>query len=67
MSDIKGNYPPSKNGNFTIIDTIGVPHPYCIGAKHMKYNKTMMLDIPYTETLGARCCICESLFKHGKR
>jgi hypothetical protein len=37
MSDIKGNYGVSKNANFFIKDTIGVPHPYMIGARHVAH------------------------------
>lgn len=35
MSKVKGNYGKSKNGNFYIKDTIGVPHPYMIGPRHV--------------------------------
>ncbi len=28
-------YGKSEQGNFEVIDTIGVPHPYCIGPKHV--------------------------------
>ena len=37
----KGTYGKSFNENFTVIDSIGVPHPYCIGAAHLKYNDSM--------------------------
>jgi hypothetical protein len=30
-------YKESEKGNFRIIDSIGVPHPYCIGAKHVAF------------------------------
>jgi hypothetical protein len=30
-------YGKSKEGNFQVIDTIGVPHPYCITPKHVAY------------------------------
>lgn len=46
MSDdkkFKGEYGVSEQGNFEVIDSIGVPHPYCIGAAHLKYNDCMML------------------------
>jgi hypothetical protein len=35
MSEIRGNYGKSKNKNFFIYDSIGVPHPYCIGPRHV--------------------------------
>lgn len=28
-------YGESAQGNFRIVDTIGVPHPYCVGARHV--------------------------------
>lgn len=34
-SDKIAKYGSSEHGNFTVIDTIGVPHPYCIGSKHV--------------------------------
>lgn len=34
---MKGTYPISKHGWFYVIDTIGVPHPYCITPKHVVY------------------------------
>ena len=55
---IKGNYPASEKGNFSIIDTIGVPHPYCITSKHLQYSTGMYLDIPGAEEKGAVCDIC---------
>ena len=30
-------YGASEHGNFYVIDTIGVPHPYCIGARHVAH------------------------------
>ena len=30
-------YPQSVNGNFFIKDTIGVPHPFCIGSGHVAH------------------------------
>lgn len=30
-------YGESKKGNFKIVDSIGVPHPFCIGTKHVTY------------------------------
>lgn len=41
MSDkldaIKAKLPQSEHGNFRVKDTIGVPHPYMIGAKHVGF------------------------------
>ena len=35
MGAIKGDY--AKTENFEIVDTIGVPHPYCISPRHLAY------------------------------
>lgn len=35
MDEKLEKYPASEHGNFRIIDTIGIPHPYCIGPKHI--------------------------------
>lgn len=64
MSKFKGNYPPSENGNFKIIDSIGVPHPYCVTGKHVAYAADHccgMLSndaIREAEKHGAKCDIC---------
>jgi len=61
MSDIRGEYGKSTNGNFFVKDTIGVPHPYCIGTKHVVYASDHcngMLGneaIEAAEKHGARC------------
>lgn len=34
---IRGEYEQSEHGNFKVIDTIGVPHPYMIGPKHVTH------------------------------
>lgn len=49
----------SKNKNFKVKDSIGVPHPYCITPTHLKYNEGMYLDIEETEKKGAKCGICK--------
>lgn len=66
---IKGNY--VKSENFEVIDTIGVPHPYCIGTKHVAEasdNFGGMLGeaaIEAAEKKGAHCEIrgCRLSFK----
>jgi len=58
-------YGRSAKGNFGIIDTISVTHPYCIGPKHIQYSTGMYLDIPEAEKKGARCCTCQDILsKH---
>jgi hypothetical protein len=34
---LKARYGKSSAGNFEVIDTIGVPHPYTIGPKHVAH------------------------------
>jgi hypothetical protein len=69
MSDVKGEYGVSKDGNFTIIDTIGIPHPYCITLRHVVYaadhnGGILTRDaIREAEKRGAKCDICR---KNGK-
>ena len=41
------NYPSTDK--FKVIDTIGVPHPYCITPKHLTHSPTMILDIAEAE------------------
>lgn len=67
MPEVKGNYPESAKGNFKIIDTVGVPHPYCITPKHLEYSEGMYLDIPGAEEKGAVCDICRVAVKAGKQ
>lgn len=55
----------SEHGNFTVIDTIGVPHPYCITPRHVVYasdHHCGMLtadSIREAEENGAQCGICK--------
>ncbi len=67
---IKGEYPASQDGNFSIMDTIGVPHPYCITPEHLEYCGSMYLDqtsIERAESKGARCDICKKAVKAGRQ
>jgi len=65
----KGNYGKSSKQNFKVIDSIGVPHPYCITPKHLK-NAGMYLgkeEIIKAEKNGAVCGTCyEIKRKTGK-
>lgn len=60
-SKFKGNYGESSNGNFKVIDTIGVPHPYMITNKHVCWaadHHMGMLDtyaIESAEKQGIKC------------
>ena len=37
QKEFLNEYGQSENNNFYIVDSIGVPHPYMIGAKHIKH------------------------------
>jgi len=56
--DLRGDYGVSENGNFKVVDTIGVPHPYCITPRHLHYCDSVILNkesIERAEERGARC------------
>jgi hypothetical protein len=64
-TDLRARYGESEHGNFFVKDTIGVPHPYCIGPKHVAHaadhfggmlGKEAIRD---AEKHGARCDICK--------
>ncbi len=59
--DLK-KYPKTKM--FQVVDTIGVPHPYCITPKHLS-GDGMYLDkeriIEAEEKYGAVCDICRKI------
>ncbi len=58
---LKARFGASKFDNFVVIDTIGVPHSYCITPKHVVYASehcSGMLDrdaIMQSEHHGAKC------------
>lgn len=63
MSERLINYPHSAEGNFYAKDTIGVPHPYCIGEKHVVHaadHFSGMLGkeaLASAERAGIRCAV----------
>lgn len=63
-------YGASEHGNFAVVDTIGVPHPYCITAAHVAYASDFrcgLLDesaIEAAERGGAKCGICHGRLKY---
>ena len=68
----KGEYGQSKSGNFFIIDTIPVPHPYCITPRHVAVASDQYSGIlgdaaiEGAEKQGAKCDICRERNKrHG--
>lgn len=59
-------YGQSEQGNFKIIDTIGVPHSYCINQLHLKYNTSMYLGEEQIVRMerdhnNVRCDTCKKL------
>jgi len=60
----KGTYPDSPSGNFKVIDVIGVPHPYCIGPKHVALAADRFCGILGNEAIeeaerrGIHCATC---------
>ncbi len=67
MEEKLKKYGKSKEGNFEVVDTIGVPHPYCITPKHVAVASDkfsgMLGDeaIRGAEEEGAICDICKKL------
>jgi len=63
----KGKYGKSENKNFFVIDSVCVPHPYCIGTKlvaHASDNFSGMLGdaaIKSAEEKGIFCETCEAI------
>lgn len=58
----------SEQKNFKIIDTIGVPHPYCIAPVHLEYNDSMYLgseQIIKMEKEHPKKVMCD-ICKHNK-
>lgn len=61
----KLGYGSSEQGNFTVIDTIGVPHPYCITPKHVAWAADHHCGMLTKDAIreaeergGAKCDIC---------
>ncbi len=74
MGDFK-KYGESADGNYRVKDSIGVPHPYMIGARHVGHasdNFGGMLGreaIESAEAKGIKCGICKgelSYAEHGQ-
>jgi len=67
--ELQKKYGQSKQGNFIPIDTIGVPHPYCITPKHLTGDH-MYLGAPEIREAeqkhGAVCDICRKQLNAGQ-
>lgn len=68
IEDLRKRFGASEGGRYFVCDTIGVPHPYCVGPKHIVYAADHHCGIlgaaaiEAAEKAGvASCCIC-----HGK-
>ena len=55
LKELQKKYGKSKQNNFSITDTIPIPHPYVIGSKHISLNEGIYLNIEETEKKGAKC------------
>jgi len=72
LDDLRTQAGESEHGNFYMKDTIGVPHPYCIGAKHVEIAADRfggMLGeaaIEAAEKAGAKCGICKGQLSYAE-
>lgn len=62
-------YGKSKEGNFRIIDTLTVPHPYCITSNHLKYSEIYLDEyaIKEAEKHGVKCGICNKTYSEHEK
>lgn len=69
-SKLQARFGASEHGNFAVVDTIGLPHPYCIGSRHVAYaadhcNGTLDKEaIIAAERAGAKCCTPRCTLKY---
>jgi len=67
IEDKLKKYNKSKEGNFEVIDTIGVPHPYCLTPKHVAVASDEFFGMLGEEAIrkaeeeGAICDICKKI------
>ena len=72
---MKGEYGQSEHGNFKVVDTIGVPHPYCITPRHVAVASDHfggMLGkeaVAYAEEHGVHCGVrgCQLTYEEHKQ
>ena len=67
---LQERYGKSEAGNFFVRETIGVPHPYCIGPIHVevasKHHGGMLNEAAIKDAeraYGGRCCSCRGKLK----
>lgn len=69
MNEKLKKYPSSQF--FRVIDTIGVPHPYCIGTKHVVHASDKFMGMLGKEAIedgekhGIYCNICKGKLKYA--
>jgi hypothetical protein len=69
---LQERYGKSEKGNFFVRETIGVPHPYCIGPAHVAeaadHHGGMLgtAAIEAAERRGAKCCSCRGKLKFSE-
>lgn len=69
---IAERYGASEHGNFYVVDTIGVPHPYCIGVRHVAHASDRFggilgeAAIRSAEMAGIHCAICEGKLSYDQ-
>lgn len=72
LEQLKAQQPQSAQGNFYVKDTIGVPHPYMIGSKHVVHaadHHGGMLGkaaIESGERKGIVCEICKGKLTYAE-
>lgn len=70
--DLHLRYGISEKGNFFVKETIGVPHPYCIGTRHVAeasdHHGGILGEaaIKAAEKKGASCCICKGKLTYSE-
>lgn len=71
MDDFK-KYGESANGNYRVKDSIGVPHPYMIGARHVGHaadnfgGRLGKEAIESAEEQGIKCCVCKGELSYAE-
>lgn len=67
--ELQQKYGKSEKSNFRVIDTIPVPHPYCITPRHVGHAADRFGGLLSPKALedaekhGARCDICKGRLK----
>ena len=73
QEELQERYGASEGGHFYVRETIGVPHPYCIGTKHVEVasshhngilNEFAIRDAE--DNYHARCEICKGKLKFAE-